>query len=61
MDERLLTRQEVADMCFLSLESIKKYRALDQCSFPKEDMMIGRTPVWKESTIKAWRPNGRSR
>jgi predicted DNA-binding transcriptional regulator AlpA len=58
--ERLLTRQEVADLCGLSIESIKKYRAKDQCSFPREDLMAGRTPLWYESTIKTWRPNGRA-
>ena len=54
--ERLLTRRDIADRYGLSIESIKAYRAREQCSFPREDIMAGRTPLWFESTIEKWRP-----
>jgi predicted DNA-binding transcriptional regulator AlpA len=53
MNERLLTRQDVADLTGLTIQTIKTYRR--NGTMPEHDYVIGRTPVWLESTIQKWR------
>ena len=55
MDE-LLTRDQVAELTGLTIETIKTYRR-DKL-MPDADRFFGRTPVWKMSTITAWRNKG---
>jgi predicted DNA-binding transcriptional regulator AlpA len=49
----MLTRKEVAEYTGLSIETIKKYRALK--TMPAPDHIYGRTPVWTVETINKWR------
>ena len=50
---KLLTRKDVAEYTGLSIETIKKYRAIEK--MPAPDCVFGRTPVWTQETIKKWR------
>lgn len=48
-----LTSQQVAELLGVSPKTISAYKARKQ--MPKPDREIGRTPVWKYSTIQEWR------
>jgi predicted DNA-binding transcriptional regulator AlpA len=56
MSEKLLTASQVAELLGLSRNTITAYKAREQ--MPEPDVVYGRTPLWKEATIKAWRPGG---
>jgi hypothetical protein len=48
----LLTRQEVADLIGVTLETIKMHRK--NGTMPDPDHVYGVTPLWKPATIRAW-------
>ena len=58
MSSRLLTVDEVAQMLGVKRQTITAYKARRQ--MPEPDKVYGRTPLWKESTIMAWRGSQRS-
>jgi len=47
-----MTREEVAVFLGVTLNTVKFHRA--NGTLPEPDRMYGRTPLWKESTIRAW-------
>ncbi len=49
----LLTSDDVADYTGLNRNTITGYKARHQ--MPKPDKQYGRTPLWRRSTIDAWR------
>jgi len=49
----LLTVKQVAERLGLSMSTVTAYRARGR--MPKPDKQYGRTPLWKEETIAAWR------
>lgn len=48
-----LTSQQVASLLEVSPKTISSYKARGQ--MPEPDRIYGRTPLWKHSTIEAWR------
>lgn len=48
-----LTSKQVAELLGVSPKTISAYKARNQ--MPKPDRELGRTPVWKYSTIQEWR------
>lgn len=52
--EPLLTAREVAALLGLHPGTITSYRARHQ--MPEPDVTYGRTPLWRLSTIRTWRP-----
>jgi predicted DNA-binding transcriptional regulator AlpA len=53
MSDKLLTVEEVAELVGVRPQTISAYKARQQ--MPAPDKQYGRTPLWKESTIKKWR------
>lgn len=53
MVEKLLTLDEVAELVGVKRNTLTAYRVRGQ--MPEPDKQYGRTPLWKESTIKKWR------
>jgi len=47
-----LTTTDIATMTGLKSDTIYKYRKRN--TLPEPDQYIGRTPVWKRSTIEDW-------
>lgn len=56
-EDRLLTISEVAEILGWQPASIRAYKARGQ--MPPPDQQYGATPLWRESTIKAWREGPR--
>lgn len=52
-EERLLTALEIAETLGLHPHTVTSYKARKQ--MPPPDVTYGRTPLWRESTIRAWR------
>lgn len=52
----LLTLQDLADRWGTDYNTIKVWK--HRGKLPKPDQVLGRTPVWKESTIKRMEDNG---
>lgn len=48
-----MTIDEVAEYAGVTRSTITAYKAREQ--MPAPDKQYGRTPLWKESTIKRWR------
>lgn len=50
------TMDDIAAHLGVKPTSIRRYRArpLDKGGLPREDRMIGRTPVWKPVTVITW-------
>lgn len=55
-EERLLTAKEVAALLGVHPNTVTAYKHRKQ--MPPPDKQYGRTPLWYESTIRAWRPTG---
>lgn len=59
--EPLLSSEQVASRANITAATLKRQRA--RGSVPEPDGWVGRTPVWRESTIDSWlqqrRPRGR--
>lgn len=59
--EPLLSSEQVASRANIAATTLKRRRA--EGRVPEPDGWIGRTPVWRESTIDEWlqhrRPRGR--
>lgn len=53
MATQLLTVKQVAEVTGLAVGTITAYRNRGQ--MPEPDAVYGRTPVWRESTIRKWR------
>lgn len=53
--ERLLTVTEVAAAVGVDPRTISAYKTREQ--MPAPDKQYGRTPLWRESTIRKWRPD----
>jgi predicted DNA-binding transcriptional regulator AlpA len=53
MSSKLLTMEEVAELIGVERSTVSAYKARQQ--MPAPDKVYGRTPLWKESTILAWR------
>lgn len=49
----MLTSDQVADYVGVHRNTITSYRARGQ--MPAPDQQYGRTPLWRRSTIDAWR------
>ena len=47
-----LTSTDIAKMTGLKTETIYTYRKRN--TLPEPDHLIGRTPVWKKTTIEEW-------
>lgn len=47
-----LTNTDIAKITGLKLETLHSY--LSRNTLPKPDKYMGRTPVWKSTTIKEW-------
>jgi hypothetical protein len=45
------TIDDVADYWGVKPQTVRAYRARGRGELPKEDRMIGRTPVWRPKTI----------
>ena len=56
-EERLLTVAEVAEILGIQEASVRGYKARGQ--MPPPDQQYGRTPLWREATIRAWREGPR--
>jgi predicted DNA-binding transcriptional regulator AlpA len=50
--ERLLTSDEAASIA--NVKPVSWYRIVARGSAPAPDGHVGRTPVWRESTVIAW-------
>ena len=48
------TVTEIANLYGVTKGTITAYKARGQ--MPPPDIQVGRTPVWKKSTLEAWRP-----
>jgi len=53
-EDRLLTALEIAELLGLHPHTVTSYRARKQ--MPEPDVTYGRTPLWRESTVRKWRP-----
>lgn len=49
----LVTLKEIAESLGLSPSTVSAYRARGR--MPAPDLQYGRTPLWKVSTVRAWR------
>lgn len=56
-EKKLLTLTEVADALGLSPSTLTAYRCRGR--MPQPDAQYGRTPLWKPTTIRAWRSGAR--
>lgn len=50
--ERLLTMHDIGERLGIKAESWRSYVAWDRA--PQADGYVGRTPVWRESTVDRW-------
>ena len=50
---RLLTTKEIAEETGLAMGTLTAYHARGQ--MPPPDKQFGRTPLWREATIRKWR------
>lgn len=48
----MMTRQDVAAFLGVTMHTIKFHRR--KGTMPEPDVIYGKTPLWKESTIRAW-------
>lgn len=53
MPENFLTVTDVARLYGVGTRTITSYKARGK--MPAPDLQVGRTPVWKLSTLAAWR------
>lgn len=56
----MLTRQDVADLLGVKVNTIDVWRRRPSVGFPQPDGKLGDTPWWKPSTIAAFRRNRRA-
>ena len=54
MSDDLFTISDIARAYGITEKTITSYKARGQ--MPPPDIQVGRTPVWKFSTLNAWRP-----
>lgn len=55
MRDELLTNDQVAEMLGVKYSTLYTYRRRN--TLPQPDSYIGRTPVWKRTTIEDWKKN----
>ena len=53
MNENYLTVADIARLYGIGSKTITSYKARGK--MPQPDLQVGRTPVWKLSTLAAWR------
>jgi hypothetical protein len=57
MATKMLTRQDVAELLDVKINTIDHWRRRPAVNFPDPDGYIGATPWWKPSTIAKFRRN----
>lgn len=57
MTAKMLTRQEVADVLGVKINTVDVWRQRPSTGFPEPDGYLGSTPWWKPSTIAKFRKN----
>lgn len=55
MSDELVDMRGLAAMLGIGYETVRKYRRVGR--LPAPDYTMGRSPVWKRSTIERWRQN----
>lgn len=55
MRDELLTNDQVAELLGVKYSTLYTYRRRN--TLPKPDSYVGRTPVWKRTTIEEWQLN----